>query len=79
VREDLHVEAAAMTKRPRTRPSPELLDRLRRGKAELRTRRTEMSLKEKVSMVLKLQRVYLPLLKRHRPLAPWERPWDVEP
>jgi hypothetical protein len=68
-----------MTTRPRTRPTAELLDRLRRGKAELRARRTEMSLKEKVAIVLKLQRVYLPLLKRHRPLAPWERPWDVEP
>jgi hypothetical protein len=38
-----------------------------------------MSLKEKVAMVLKLQRIYLPLLKRHRPLASWERPWDVKP
>jgi hypothetical protein len=68
-----------MTGRPRTRPTAELLDRLRRGKAELRAQRTRMSLKEKVAMVLKLQRIYLPLLKRHRPLAPWERPWDVEP
>jgi hypothetical protein len=68
-----------MTGRSRTRPTAELLDRLRRGKAELRARRTRMSLKEKVAMVLKLQRIYLPLLKRHRPLAPWERPWDVEP
>jgi hypothetical protein len=68
-----------MTGRPRTRPTAELLDRLRRGKAELRARRTRMSLKEKVAMVLKLQRIYLPLLERHRPLAPWERPWDVEP
>jgi hypothetical protein len=68
-----------MTGRRRTRPTAELLDRLRRGKAELRARRTRMSLKEKVAMVLKLQRIYLPLLERHRPLAPWERPWDVEP
>lgn len=68
-----------MTGRLRTRPTAELLDRLRRGKAELRSRRTQMPLKEKVAMVLKLQRIYLPLLKRHRPLAPWERPWDVEP
>ena len=68
-----------MTARPRARPTAELLDRLRRGKAELRARRAEMSLKEKVAIVLKLQRVYLPLLKRHRPLAPWERPWDVKP
>jgi hypothetical protein len=38
-----------------------------------------MSLKEKVAMVIELQRIYLPLLKRQRPLASWEHPWDVEP
>lgn len=63
----------------RARPTPELLARLRRGKDELRERRRQMSLKEKVAMVLELQRLYLPLLERRRPLAPWERPWDVEP
>ncbi len=55
------------------------MSRLRQGKAELRARRTQMSLKEKVAMVLELQRIYLPLLERQRPLASWERPWDVEP
>lgn len=68
-----------MTTRPRARPTAELLGRLRRGKAELRARRTAMSLKEKVAVVLELQRLYLPLLERHRPLASWERPWNVEP
>lgn len=63
----------------RSRPTPELMSRLRQGKAELRARRTQMSLKEKVAMVLELQRIYLPLLERQRPLASWERPWDVEP
>lgn len=68
-----------MTRRPRARPTAELLDRVRRGKAELRARRTAMSLKEKVAVVLELQRLYLPLLERHWPLASWERPWNVEP
>ena len=63
----------------RSRPTPELLSRLRQGKAELRARRTRMSLVEKVAMVLELQRIHLPLLERQRPLKPWERPWDVEP
>jgi hypothetical protein len=53
--------------------------RLRQAKAELHARQRQMSLKEKVAMVLELQRIYLPLLKRRRPLLPWERPWDVEP
>ena len=63
----------------RSRPTPELMSRLRQGKAELRARRTQMSLKEKVAMVLERQRIYYPLLKRQRPLASWERPWDIEP
>jgi len=68
-----------MTQRPRARPTPELLARLHQAKAELHARRSRMPLKEKVAMVLELQRIYLPLLARHRPLASWERPWDVEP
>jgi hypothetical protein len=63
----------------RSRPTPELMSRLHQEKAGLHARRTLMSLKEKVATVLKLQRIYLPLLKRHRALAPWEHPWDVEP
>ena len=63
----------------RSRPTPELLSRLRQGKAELLGRRTQMSLKDKVAMVLELQRICYPLLKRQRPLASWERPWDIEP
>lgn len=66
-----------MTKR--SRPAPELMSRLHQGKAELHAQRTRMSLKEKVAMVLELQRIHLPLLERQRPLKPWERPWDVEP
>ena len=63
----------------RSRPTPELMSRLRQGKAELRARRTQMSLKEKVARVLELQRIYYPLLKRQRPLPSWERPWAIEP
>lgn len=63
----------------RSRPTPELMSRLRQGKAELRARRTQMSLKEKVATVLELQRIHFPLLERRRPLASWEHPWDIEP
>jgi hypothetical protein len=68
-----------MKMRHRARPTPELMSRLRHAKAVLHARRTSMSLKEKVAIVLELQHIYLPLLKRRRPPAPWERPWDVEP
>ncbi len=65
--------------RARARPSAALLESLRRGKDQLRRERERMTLREKVGMVLDLQRVCLPLLARQRRLAPWERPWSTEP
>ncbi len=38
-----------------------------------------LPLREKVRILIELQRQELPLLARHRPLRPWERPWDVAP
>lgn len=38
-----------------------------------------LPLKEKVRILLELQRQELPLLAKQRPLESWERPWDVEP
>ncbi len=64
---------------PRGRPTAELLDRLRQGKAALRARRRDLSLAEKVKAVIALQRACLPLLARQRPLRPWERIWEIEP
>src|ERR1700680_4827814 len=76
---DPSIQAGAREMGNRSRPTPELMSRLRQGKAELRARRTQMSLKEKVAMVLELQRIYFPLLHSHRALAPWKDPWDTEP
>jgi hypothetical protein len=61
------------------RPTPELLARLRAGKARLRAEHASLDLPAKVSQVLALQQIYLPLLERQRPLRSWERPWNVEP
>jgi hypothetical protein len=68
---------AAAVARPR--PSRELLDRLRAGKAALRAERIAMPLPEKVRDLLELQRIYCSIVGLRRPLQPWERPWDVEP
>lgn len=38
-----------------------------------------LPLREKVRILIELQRQELELLARHRPLRPWERPWDVVP
>ncbi|MGH9410850.1 MAG: hypothetical protein ACRD1V_15510 [Vicinamibacterales bacterium] len=35
--------------------------------------------REKVRILLALQRQGLPLIRRHRPLEPWEEPWAIEP
>jgi hypothetical protein len=70
-------EGGVRTLRPR--PSPELIARLRQGKAELRREREALPLPEKVRQVIELQRLQYPLLVRQRPLEPWERPWEIEP
>jgi hypothetical protein len=38
-----------------------------------------LPLKEKVRILLELQRQDLPLLAKRRPLRRWERPWNVTP
>jgi hypothetical protein len=56
-----------------------LLDALRRGKARHHDEQRRLPLRDKVRIVLELQRICLPLIARQRPLQPWERPWAVEP
>ena len=48
-------------------------------KQEWHRRQAALPLREKVRMLLELQRQDLPLLARRRPLRPWERPWDITP
>lgn len=36
-------------------------------------------LREKVRILLELQKEELPLLRRQRPLRAWEKPWPIEP
>jgi len=42
-------------------------------------RQAQLPLKEKVRVLLELQRQDLPLIARQRPLRAWERPWDIQP
>jgi hypothetical protein len=64
---------------PANRPTEALLKRLRDGKAELHRKHANLPLREKVRLVMELQRIVLPLIARQRPLRPWERPWEIEP
>jgi hypothetical protein len=57
--------------------SPELLQKLRDGKAELHATRRAMSLPDKVREVVRLQKIVLPMIARRRALKSWERVWPL--
>ena len=59
------------------RVSPELLEKLREGKRQLRAERRAMSLSDKVREVVRLQAIVLPLIAKRRPLEPWEEVWPL--
>ena len=50
-----------------------------REKAEWHRRQTRLPLREKVRILLELQRQDYPLLRRHRRMKWWEEPWSIEP
>ena len=60
-------------------PSEQLLATLHRAKADLHREHRELRLRDKVRLVVELQKICLPLIARQRPLRPWERPWVIEP
>ncbi len=57
----------------------EAIERLFRAKREWHRAQARLPLREKVRILLELQRQDLPLIARHRPLRSWERPWPIEP
>lgn len=60
-------------------PLPESIRRLYESKAEWHRVQARMPVREKVRILLELQRQDLPLIRRHRALRSWERPWEIEP
>lgn len=63
----------------RFRASEARATELFRAKAEWHRRQARLPVKEKVRILLELQRQDYLLLKRHRTLEPWERPWAIDP
>jgi hypothetical protein len=61
------------------RVDPAELKRLFNAKADWHRRQAQLPLREKVRILLELQRAAYPLLKRQRTLQWWEKPWDVDP
>jgi hypothetical protein len=63
--------------RTSSRPTPELLAQLRRGKEALHASHRALPPAEKVRLVIELQSIALPLIARRRPLKYYERQWPA--
>jgi hypothetical protein len=50
-----------------------------RRKAAWHRAQAALPIREKIRILLELQQQDLPLLRRHRPLRSWERPWPIKP
>lgn len=61
------------------RVDPHATERSLDAKKRWHREQAQLPLKEKVRILLELQRQDLPLIKRRRALKPWERPWRIEP
>lgn len=57
----------------------EEVERIFAAKREWHREQARLPLREKVRILLELQRQDYTLLKRHRALKSWEKPWDIEP
>ena len=66
-----------MPERPRV-PAEEM-EAIFASKREWHRRQAQRPVKEKVRILLELQRQVYPLLQRQRQLQWWEKPWEIEP
>ena len=55
------------------------VERIFQEKRRWHRRQARLPVREKVRILLELQRQDYPLLQRHRRLQAWERPWEIEP
>ena len=63
---------------PRSRTTAVPTD-LIESKAAWHRAQASLPIREKVRILLELQRQDHPLLEKQRPLRAWEKPWPVEP
>lgn len=54
-------------------------ERIFAAKREWHKTQAQLPIKEKVRILLKMQRDDYPLLKARGVLRPWEKPWNIEP
>ena len=55
------------------------VERIFASKAEWHKAQARLPLKDKVRILLKMQRDDYPILARRGVLRSWERPWNIEP
>lgn len=53
--------------------------RMYAAKRDWHRQQAQLPIKEKMRIMLEMQKRVLPLLARQRPLHWWEKPWDIEP
>ncbi len=63
----------------RARPTPQLLEAQAGAKARWRQEMVRRPFREKVAIVLEMQRQLYPVVRQRRALQWWERPWEIEP
>jgi hypothetical protein len=63
----------------RARPSEELVRRQREAKARWRHEVARRPFREKVAMMLEMQKRLYPVLQKQRPMQSWQRPWSIDP
>jgi len=68
-----------MTRDPESPEPDAFVQRLFDAKVEWHRAQARLPIKEKVRILLELQRQDLPLIARRRPLRSWERPWPITP
>ena len=59
--------------------SEEYNRRMYAAKREWHRHQAQLPVKEKMRLMLEMQKRVLPLIARQRPLHWWEKPWDIEP
>lgn len=60
-------------------PAAELAAQAFEAKRRWHETQARLPVRERVRILLELQKQDLPLIAARRPLRPWERPWEIEP
>ena len=61
------------------KPAPTASTELSASKAAWHRAQAALPIREKVRILLELQKQDLPLIRKQRPLRSWEKPWPIQP